>query len=85
MDMEEETRRELSSLQREREMLQAKEKRNLDAIDEVRGVVFQRTRSLSGAKMGARFESEKPPARVLECIVRCCFGSLHTGWVSEKY
>lgn len=35
MDMEEETRRELSSLQRERELLQAKEKSNLDAIDEV--------------------------------------------------
>lgn len=33
--MEEETRRELSALQRERELLQAKEKSNLDAIDEV--------------------------------------------------
>lgn len=36
MDMEQETRRELESLQRERELLQAKEKDNLDAIDEVR-------------------------------------------------
>lgn len=35
MDMEEETRRELSALQRERELLQAKEKENIDAIDEV--------------------------------------------------
>jgi len=33
--MEQETRRELASLQRERELLQAKEKDNLDAIDEV--------------------------------------------------
>ena len=36
VDMEQETRRELESLQRERELLQAKEKDNLDAIDEVR-------------------------------------------------
>lgn len=36
MDMEEETRRELASLQREKELLQAKEKENEDAIDEVR-------------------------------------------------
>lgn len=35
VDMEEETRRELVVLQREREMLQGKEKDNLDAIDEV--------------------------------------------------
>lgn len=35
VDMEEETRRELSALQRERELLQAKEKENIDAIDEV--------------------------------------------------
>ena len=35
MDMEEETRRELASLQREKELLQAKEKENEDAIDEV--------------------------------------------------
>lgn len=35
VDMEEETRRELASLQREKEVLQAKEKDNLDAIDEV--------------------------------------------------
>lgn len=34
--MEEETRRELASLQREKELLQAKEKENEDAIDEVR-------------------------------------------------
>ena len=33
--MEEETRRELSALQRERKLLQAKEKENIDAIDEV--------------------------------------------------
>lgn len=33
--MEEETRRELSALQRERELLQVKEKENIDAIDEV--------------------------------------------------
>lgn len=50
MDMEEETRRELSSLQRERELLQAKEKSNLDAIDEVRGVVFQNQQLLYGVK-----------------------------------
>ena len=36
MDMEEETRRELASLQREKELLQSKEKENEDAIDEVR-------------------------------------------------
>lgn len=35
VDMEEETRRELASLQREKELLQAKEKENEDAIDEV--------------------------------------------------
>lgn len=35
VDMEEETTRELSALQRERELLQAKEKENRDAIDEV--------------------------------------------------
>lgn len=39
MDMEEETRRELSALQRERELLQAKEKENIDAIDEVSDAV----------------------------------------------
>lgn len=35
VDMEEETRRELASLQRERELLQEKEKNNETAIDEV--------------------------------------------------
>lgn len=39
MDMEEETRRDLASLQREKELLQAKEKQNEDAIDEARRVV----------------------------------------------
>lgn len=39
MDMEEETRRELASLQREKELLQSKEKENEDAIDEARGVM----------------------------------------------
>lgn len=35
VDMEEETTRELTALQREKELLQAKEKSNLGAIDEV--------------------------------------------------
>lgn len=33
--MEDETKRELAALQRQREILQAKEKENMDAIDEV--------------------------------------------------
>lgn len=35
MDIEEETRQELVALQREKELLQAKERENEDAIDEV--------------------------------------------------
>ncbi|CAM9280750.1 unnamed protein product, partial [Hapterophycus canaliculatus] len=41
VDMEEETRRELASLQREKEVLQAKEKDNLDAMDEVRRQIME--------------------------------------------
>eukprot|EP00752_Nemacystus_decipiens_P005082 g4612.t2 len=41
VDMEEETKRELASLQREKELLQAKEKENEDAIDEVRRQIME--------------------------------------------
>eukprot|EP00903_Cladosiphon_okamuranus_P014233 g13222.t1 len=41
VDMEEETRRELASLQREKELLLAKEKQNEDAIDEVRRQIME--------------------------------------------
>lgn len=44
VDMEEETRRELAALQRERELLQAQEKDNVDAIDEV-GAALEETAS----------------------------------------
>ncbi|CAM9483080.1 unnamed protein product [Ectocarpus sp. 4 AP-2014] len=54
VDMEEETRRELASLQRERELLQEKEKNNEAAIDEVRRQIMEQDEVYHHAMDAAR-------------------------------
>lgn len=61
MDMEEETRRELDSLQREKEVLQAKEKDNLDAIDEVWGHAQHQTEPVVSCCEVALTSAKNPP------------------------
>ncbi|CAM9223287.1 unnamed protein product [Ectocarpus fasciculatus] len=54
VDMEEETRRELASLQRERELLQEKEQDNETAIDEVRRQIMEQDEVYHRAMDAAR-------------------------------
>ncbi|CAN0097856.1 unnamed protein product, partial [Ectocarpus sp. 12 AP-2014] len=64
VDMEEETRRELASLQRERELLQEKEKNNEAAIDEVRRQIMEQDEVYHHAMDAARSKIKTGKNRV---------------------